>query len=206
MIQSDIYRIWLNDKIEPPAFKKVDGYYNRLITIISRSSFITKNTYLNHLIHLKKWVHASDYLRFLILYEYGGIYLDIDVDVIQKFDDLERYDLFAGFEDSNIINTAVIGAKTHNSIIGEMLIIMEELFEKEGFDYSPVERGPVLFTDVIRRACNLKMNNETQVDEVNNAIILNSKVFYPFHYTEKYSPLCIAPETKTVHYWNHSWK
>jgi hypothetical protein len=177
------------------------------VTLDRTDEFIGKRPkYLLEAIKQQKWVHASDYLRLLLLYNLGGIYLDVDVDVISSFDDLEHYDLFAGFEDSSSINTAVIGCKKGNPIIGEMLIKMDDLFDKEGLDCSPVERGPVLFTDLLKKTCHFEMNNLTQVDSINNAIVLNSKVFYPFHYTEKFDSKCIFPETKTIHYWNHSWK
>ena len=34
---------------------------------------------------LKKWAFVSDYARFKILYEHGGVYFDTDVEVIKKY-------------------------------------------------------------------------------------------------------------------------
>lgn len=36
----------------------------------------------------KKYAFAADYIRFYALYNYGGIYLDSDVEVLKPFDDL----------------------------------------------------------------------------------------------------------------------
>jgi mannosyltransferase OCH1-like enzyme len=206
MIPSTIYRIWLNDHLDPPAFEKVEGYGNHLVKLKNIYSFVNQTDYLKESIKQKKWVHAADYLRLLILYKYGGIYLDTDIKVLNKFDDLEHFNLFAGFEDANSINTAVIGCSKQNPVIGEMLIKMDELFKKEGLYCSPNQRGPVLFTEVIKNACHIHLDNRTQIDTINNAIILKSKVFYPYHYTEQYTDDCISEETRTIHYWNHSWK
>lgn len=40
----------------------------------------------------------SDYLRLWILFNYGGIYLDTDVEVLKKFDPLLKNEGFIGFE------------------------------------------------------------------------------------------------------------
>ena len=36
----------------------------------------------------KKWAFVSDYARFKILYEHGGVYFDTDVEVIKSMDDI----------------------------------------------------------------------------------------------------------------------
>lgn len=42
----------------------------------------------------KKYAFAADYIRIYALYKYGGIYLDMDVEVLKKFDDLLKYPYF----------------------------------------------------------------------------------------------------------------
>ena len=36
----------------------------------------------------KKWAFVSDYARFKILYEYGGVYFDTDVEILQSLDEV----------------------------------------------------------------------------------------------------------------------
>ena len=36
----------------------------------------------------KKWAFVSDYARFKILYDYGGLYFDTDVELIKPIDDI----------------------------------------------------------------------------------------------------------------------
>ena len=38
----------------------------------------------------KRWAFVSDYARFWILYNYGGLYFDTDVEAIKSFDDILR--------------------------------------------------------------------------------------------------------------------
>ena len=44
--------------------------------------------YIKEAYAAKKWAFVSDYARFKILYEQGGVYFDTDVEVIKPFDDI----------------------------------------------------------------------------------------------------------------------
>ena len=44
---------------------------------------VTQNQYCKEAYEAKKWAFVSDYARFWILYKYGGIYFDTDVEVIK---------------------------------------------------------------------------------------------------------------------------
>ncbi len=46
----------------------------------------------------RKYAFVSDYARFWILYHYGGIYFDTDVEVIRPMDDIIERGNFMGFE------------------------------------------------------------------------------------------------------------
>ena len=55
----------------------------------------------------KKWAFVSDYVRCYALYKYGGLYLDTDVEVIRRLDDL--FDTsFVGFEHKNVVSPGLI--------------------------------------------------------------------------------------------------
>ena len=49
---------------------------------------------------LKKYAFVSDYARFWILYKYGGLYFDTDVEVIKPMDDIIARGPFMGCENS----------------------------------------------------------------------------------------------------------
>ena len=54
---------------------------------------VNKNSFVKEAYENKKWAFVSDYARLDIIYNYGGIYLDTDVEVIKTFDDLLEYEL-----------------------------------------------------------------------------------------------------------------
>ncbi len=47
---------------------------------------------------VKKYALASDVCRYNVLTEYGGIYLDTDVEVFKRFDEYLQYNFFSGIE------------------------------------------------------------------------------------------------------------
>lgn len=46
----------------------------------------------------KKWAFVSDYARFWLLYHYGGVYFDTDVELIKPIDDIVSRGPFMGLE------------------------------------------------------------------------------------------------------------
>lgn len=56
-----------------------------------------------------KYAFVSDYARFKILYENGGLYFDTDVEVIKPFDDILARGAFMGIEKSCALKTNTIG-------------------------------------------------------------------------------------------------
>jgi hypothetical protein len=53
----------------------------------------TRDAYVN-----RKFAFVSDYARFWILYNYGGLYFDVDVEVVKSFDDILSMGAFMGCE------------------------------------------------------------------------------------------------------------
>ena len=51
----------------------------------------------------KKYAFVSDYARFWILYNYGGIYFDTDVQVLKKMDDFIANGPFMGIETNGVV-------------------------------------------------------------------------------------------------------
>ena len=59
---------------------------------------VNMSLYTTEAYRLKKYAYVSDYARFWILYHFGGIYFDTDVEVIRPLDDIVARGTFMGFE------------------------------------------------------------------------------------------------------------
>ena len=65
---------------------------------------IGKNKYMRQAYEHKKWGYIADVARLDILYQYGGIYMDTDVELIRNPDKLLYQTGFCGFEKRGVIN------------------------------------------------------------------------------------------------------
>jgi len=75
----------------------------------------------------KKWAFVADYTRFKILDEFGGLYLDTDMEITSDILPYLEQDLFLGKEDSNMINAAVVWCSSpNNKHIHNILQIYEQ--------------------------------------------------------------------------------
>lgn len=133
MIPKQIFTAWLGDK--PPELierciktQKISGYEHALITLDDRPTGIP---YVEAAIAAKQWVKAVDYLRMYYLYNYGGIFLDADVEIMdgKNFDDLLSFQMFAARENNGFIGLAILGARPYYPFIRLWMNDVEENFK-----------------------------------------------------------------------------
>lgn len=143
----------------------------------------------------EKWAFVSDYFRLKVLLEYGGIYLDTDVEVLKKFDDLLNYDFFIGSEREGYLCTAVIGSSKHNQLIEKFLGIYNNMC----FNETP--NSKLLY--------NFLFSNQT-IDPLKKIIFDENCCVFPQNY---FSPkdyftkrINITSETYSIHYFDGTWK
>ncbi|MFL9814306.1 mannosyltransferase [Stutzerimonas sp. VN223-3] len=77
-----------------------------------------------------RYAFVSDYVRMLVLGSCGGIYLDVDVEVRARFDELMADEFFIGLEDRQRFATSIIGAVEDYWLPQAML----EYYDRMSFD------------------------------------------------------------------------
>lgn len=60
-------------------------------------------SYVREAYDAKKWAFVSDYARFSILYDQGGLYFDVDVELVRSLDDIVAQGAFMGCEENGIV-------------------------------------------------------------------------------------------------------
>lgn len=88
------------------------------------------NKYTKQAFKHKKWAFVSDYIRLYVLKKYGGIYLDIDVELTKPLDIFLAHDFFIGcenYKNTFSIGTGLIGATKNHQIINDLLSIYDHL-------------------------------------------------------------------------------
>lgn len=82
---------------------------------------ISKCLYMKQAYDMKKWAFVTDYARLDILYEQGGVYLDTDVELLKKMDELLSFEAFISYGEWPAVNSgAGIGARKGMNLIKEM--------------------------------------------------------------------------------------
>ena len=72
--------------------------------------------YVRQAYEAKKWAFVTDYVRLYALTQYGGIYMDTDVEVVKSLDEFLVHQAFSGFEDSKHIPTGIMACEKGNPL------------------------------------------------------------------------------------------
>lgn len=140
MIPKIIHYCWFGGNPEPDDVKKCIESWKLFLPDYEirrwdESNYdVHKNKYMSDAYKEKKWAFVSDYCRLDVVHEYGGVYMDTDVEVIRNWDSLLEEDLFCGFEirdpkgykknqqiEMSVAFGLGFGAKKGHPIIKEML-------------------------------------------------------------------------------------
>lgn len=201
VIPKKAYYIWIGDAKKPEIFNKcyeswkihLKGYE---IIEINESNFDIdyhrkKNKFFNECFEKKMWAYCSDYIRTVVLYENGGIYLDIDMQLLKSIDEYLKYDFFIGYENLEYIGVGLYGAKKKSEILEKLI----SFYENKIYD-TALWTIPKILTAII------KENGYHRNDKV---LLLDKEYFYPFGLNETFTPSVITDKTVAIHWWNASW-
>ena len=144
----------------------------------------------------------SDILRYNILSEIGGVYLDTDFIILKQFDELLDLDFFCGvsYDDNPTLCNGLIGCSPNNNLINSLLEFDKPLVHNDIMKIID-STGPYFVTRKVFK----------HITEDKNICILPTSFFYPLpnfdiskskgtdyrNYLEKESICC--------HMWSSSW-
>ncbi len=160
---------------------------------------VTCCKYVREAYEAKKWAFVSDYCRFYVLYNYGGVYLDTDVELLKPLGELSG--TFVGFENNNRVNSGLIrGAEAGDLICGLML----ESYAKSAFCN---EDGTLNLLTVCDREteilCSLGMKRDNTLQFIEGTTIYPTEYFNPMDMNT--GKLCITDNTVSIHHYAASW-
>lgn len=164
---------------------------------------INKNEYMKEAYDAQRWGFVPDYARLDIIYQYGGIYLDTDVELIRKLDDLLDQRAFMAFESEKTVAPGlIIASEPHNETIRNM---MTDIYENRHFLRSDgtydLVASPKMATDYLIDK-GLLCNNKLQV--VKDMRIYPTDFFCPKDYLT--GEINITDNTYSIHHYNASWQ
>lgn len=104
MIPQIIHYCWFGHNPLPESAKKCIASWHKFFPDYEIKEWNEDNFDVNIIPYTaeaysaKKYAFVSDYARFWILYHYGGVYFDTDVEVIKSMDDIIERGAFMGIE------------------------------------------------------------------------------------------------------------
>ena len=165
MIPKILHYVWFGDKkfgdLENMCLESWRKYLPDYKIMRWDNSYIDKieNLYFKQAIENKKYAFASDYMRLKALWEYGGIYLDTDEEVLKPLDDFLVHDFFIGCQSCGSakgVNPALIGAVPHNDVVKNLLNVYDNLqFINEDGSFN-LTTNPAYFEKVLTELYNIK--------------------------------------------------
>lgn len=156
-----------------------------------------KNAFIERAL-LERPVTVSDYTRFWALHEYGGVYLDCDVEILKPFDLSPKcfFGIQCLHEPTELVNVAVVGAEKGHPFMHDLMATIEPM--------SPAEcHGPRFVTAaLVDRGLKIANEEQTLRDGIK---IMRKETFYPWRWCDAPDPAMITPETVAIHWWEGTW-
>jgi len=211
-----IHQIWLGSEL-PERYKKLaetwknhhpDWEY-RLWTDEDAKMFDLHNRDLFE--ESTNYAEKSDILRYEILYQYGGLYVDTDFECFKNFDILnERFQFYCGCEPIAkviMLGNALIASVAGNPILKHCIEQMKSNVEqinnrwkrgKKKWLQICLKTGPHYFTKVFIEA--VKMLSKQDYE---NVIVFPASYFYPKYFNVP--TVQVFDESFGVHLWDSTW-
>ena len=171
---------------------------------------LNSNTYCREAYERKMWAFVSDYARFKILYDYGGLYFDTDVELIKPIDDIIEIGAFFGLEKTNnssisdrAINPGLgMGVERHNIIYKEILDYFDNtsFIDKSGKNNTKTIVKTV--TEIFLKHGFAVSSNE-KIQKIEGISIYPDDFFAPIDYRTGIAT--ITNNTRSIHHYAGTW-
>lgn len=202
-----IHSFWFSGEQKPIEYQKCVDTWGKYFTDYEIIEWNLdnynwhKHPFLERAIELKAWAFATDFARLDVLNEYGGVYLDMDVEVFKSFDELLGNEAILSFGSNVFIDLAVLGAGRGNKIIQSMLRLYDKVplpIDRKGF--IPLLQ-PALVRPVLAEK-GIKMDGNLQI--IDGATVFPCSFFMPQDMI-LYKEYEKTEYTYCVHYDNFGW-
>jgi len=127
MIPKIIHYCWFGGKPLTPLAKKCIESWRKYCPDYKIVEWNEKNfdlsycTYVKEAYKAKKWAFVTDVVRLYALVNFGGVYMDTDVEVVKPIDNILSYKAVSGFQTKTEIQTGLMAAEKGHKLFVELL-------------------------------------------------------------------------------------
>lgn len=156
---------------------------------------INAHAYTKDAYSAKKYAFVSDYARYFILEKNGGIYMDVDVELVKPIDTFIDHELFLGRQDDGQVNPGLImGSNANHWFLKKVL----EFYDTHKFDTNV---NVVSITTSLLESEGMSSRDNNEV--IKGINIYNSNYFCPISYLT--GILELRKESVSIHHFDGSW-
>ena len=218
MIKKIIHYCWFGGGKEPDSVKECIASWEKycpnyeIIKWTEDTFDITCHPYMKEAYEHKKWAFVSDLARLLIIYKYGGVYLDTDVELIKNLDSIvdnnayffaiERFKHLREKGDSiNIATGLGFGAESGH-------VMVKALIDEYNGAHFIQDNGEFDCTPCPRRnskaLSRFGFNYEDKLLHIMDGTIYPSEYFCPIEFERGVSNF--TSNTVSIHHYSGSWR
>ncbi len=162
---------------------------------------IRKIPYIAQAYDAKKYAFVSDYARFDILYQQGGLYFDTDVEVIKPLDEILKRGAFAGVERAGSLAAGLgLASPAASPVYKEIL----DSYKNSSFIK---DDGSMDLTTVVTRVSDIfkkhGFTDKNEIQTVAGVTVYPTEYFCPKDYVS--GKINITRNTHTIHWYDGSW-
>ncbi len=211
MIPPIIHYCWFGRGKESDLMKKCIASWKKFlpeykIKIWNEDNFdVNSIPYTRDAYKEKKYAFVSDYVRLCVLYQYGGLYFDVDVELIKPINELIDNGPFMAIETTinqqlTINPGLIVAANPHMEFFRQLV----DLYKCESFY---LQDGSINYTTINKRVSNrmefLGWKRENTFQHIADFNIYPSCYFCPMDwYTKK---IKLSDNTYSIHWYAGSW-
>lgn len=225
MIPKVIHYCWFGEKQLPETARRCIASWRKYcpnyeIREWNESNYnVNKIRYIKEAYAAKKYAFVSDYARYDILYHFGGVYFDTDVEVIRQLDDVLDKGSFMGCEENgNILADGVktIGIDTDiyakvNPGLGIAAIPGLEIYKEILDTYANLvfinDDGSFNLKTVVEYTTNIfikhGLKNVNTMQSIAGINIYPKEYFCPLNYHTQ--ELELTEKTVSIHHYSATW-
>lgn len=215
MIPKIIHYCWFGRNPLPNSAKKCIASWKKffpnyeIIEWNEENFDINSFPYIVEAYNAKKYAFVSDYARFKILHEHGGLYFDTDVEVIKNMDNIISAGPFMGFE-INPCKSRKYGAV--NPGLGLCALPGMKIYENILQYYKQLHfvlpDGSYNIKDAVvnittRELVKAGLINKEGIQQLDELVIYPSEFFNPFD--DATGKLNITSNTYSIHWYSKTW-
>lgn len=158
------------------------------------------NRFVSEAYEDRNFAFVSDYVRAYVLYNYGGIYMDTDVEVLGSFDKFLSDRMFLGFEEGNFVGTCVMGVEKGMDLMKTYMnhYDLVTYFNDDGTKYT--DTNVVLLTKLLEDKGLVRNDKKQTVDGIT---VYPRTFFSPYDYINGIS--YITDNSIAIHHFAQLW-